>query len=176
MKIILILLSVMFVLFTSTISFSETEPTLIKSDLTEIGAELFHKKMELEQIWIKLITMEAEGRIVSHMSQELLDVLESVSSNIGDIRTLLEYETELIITIPHIMEKYKSFFSKLRIQKINHTKEQIKIRLGYLNYIYDESEFKGALGAVGDPRENLQATLELLDKSTKILQRIEDGK
>jgi hypothetical protein len=74
------------------------------------------------------------------------------------------------------MKKYKSIFSKLRIERINSTKKIIQTQQAYLNYIYGESENKTNLQAEGDPRKIIQSALKLLDKSISILQPIVDKK
>ena len=108
--------------------------------MTELGTKIIVSRLQLKQIWTKLLIIESEGRVKSHFQTEFLDLIEGATSNLSEIITLLKYESESIITIPHIMEKYKSFFSKLRIENINHTKNLINISLNYLNYVYSESD------------------------------------
>lgn len=98
------------ILLIITPSFSETKPELVKSELSEIGANIFVIKEEVKLIWVKLITIESEGRMKSHFNDELLDVIEGVNRNLSEIMTLLDHEAESIIAIPHIMERYRSFF------------------------------------------------------------------
>lgn len=121
---------------------------------------------------MKLTAIESEARVKSHIQTDFLAAIEGINSNLSEIITLLKYESESIITIPHIMEKYKSFFAKLRIENINHTKNLINISLNYLNYIYSESDYKITLSAVGDPRKHINSALDLLDKSILILESI----
>ena len=140
--------------------------------MTELGTKIIVSRLQLKQIWTKLLIIESEGRVKSHFQTEFLDLIEGATSNLSEIITLLKYESESIITIPHIMEKYKSFFAKLRIENINHTKNLINISLNYLNYVYSESDYKTTLSAVGDPRKYINSALDLLDKSILILESI----
>lgn len=176
-KYLLLLLVLVSIIFTVDPSFSETEkkPDLIKSDLTKLGAEIMVSKLQLKRIWTKLLIIESEGRVKSHFQTEFQDLIEGVNSNLSEIITLLGYESESIITIPHIMEKYKSFFAKLRIENINHTKKLINIDLNWLNYVYSESEYKTTLSAIGDPRKYINSALDLFDKSILILESIKEN-
>jgi hypothetical protein len=164
------------VIFTTTPSFSKTTPNLIKSDLTELGVKIVVNKEKLRQIWSKFIIIECEGKAKLNHDEKFLDVIETVNDNLAEIVSLLDHESESIITIPHIMERYKSFFSNLRIESINHTKKLINTSFESLNYIYSESEYKGTLSTIGDPRKDILSALELLDKSILILQPIKERK
>ena len=83
---------------------------------------------------------------------------------------LLDYESQLILTIPHLKDEYKNIFSKIRIEGIRKAKELMKIKLKYLNYIYSQPEYKSVLLAVGDPIKTIQSSIELFDKVINDLQ------
>jgi len=175
-KLLLFSLIIVSLISNSTLSFSQTPPDLIKSDLTELGVKIIVIKEQLKQIWMKLIAVEIEGKFKSNHDENFVDALESVNQNLQEIIALLGHESESIITIPHIMEKYKPFFSKIRIENINNTKGVINNSLNYLNYIYSKSEYKASLTALGDPRKDILSALELLDKCISILQQIKEKK
>ena len=125
---------------------------------------------------MKLATMTIKGRGRSNLDDSLFDDIKSAEEALKNILDLLANEGDTIITVPHIMKKYKSIFSKLRIERINSTKKIIQTQQAYLNYIYGESENKTNLQAEGDPRKIIQSALKLLDKSISILQPIVDKK
>ncbi len=166
-------------IFYTTLSASESKsdvPDLIKSNLTEVGFGILIKKEELKSIWMKLAIMTMKGRGRSNLDDSLFDDIKSAEEALKNILDLLANEGDAIITVPHIMKKYKSIFSKLRIERINSTKKIIQTQQAYLNYIYGESENKTNLQAEGDPRKIIQSALKLLDKSISILQPIVDKK
>ena len=166
-------------IFYTTLSASESKsdvPYFIKSNLTEVGFEILIKKEELKSIWMKLAIMTMKGRGRSNLDDSLFDDIKSAEEALKNILDLLANEGDAILTVPHIMKKYKSIFSKLRIERISGTKKIIQTQQDYLNYIYGESENKTTLQAEGDPRKIIQLALELLDKSISILQPTVDKK
>jgi hypothetical protein len=176
LKILLFSLILVSIISNATLLFSKTPPDLIKSDLTKFAAQIMVKQLQLRQIWMKLITVEVEGKRKSSHDKDYLGVLEGVNGQLLDVIQLLHYEYESIITIPHIMEKYRPLFSKARIKSINNTKKQLNISLEYLDYVYDESGYKASLSAMGDPRKDILSALELLEKCIPILQQISEKK
>ncbi|HDL00636.1 MAG TPA: hypothetical protein ENH23_00185 [candidate division Zixibacteria bacterium] len=172
--IVLIIAPLIYMLSIGVASFGATKkselPNLIKSNLTEKAAELSVKKVELYNINLKLVLLRYGGKNKTVFQKDFLDVIDDVSNSLQEVIDLLDYESQLILTIPHLKDEYKNIFSKIRIEGIRKAKELMKIKLKYLNYIYSQPEYKSVLLAVGDPIKTIQSSIELFDKVINDLQ------
>ncbi len=166
--ILLALLPTIVILSLSLFSCQE-KPRTVKSELTEIGIKILEKNKRIEFVRKKLLTLEMKGRIDKRLSDDTLYIIQSVINDLSIITILLEYEAESIMALPHIMDKYRSRFSTLRITKVPAAIEQIRTRQKYLSWAYGESPHKSTLRSMGNPTINIQTALELLQQAQLLI-------
>lgn len=162
----LVTLSLISVLFIPQLSLSGTE--LIKSPLTDFSAGIYVNSKDLETI--KLRVMKVNKRNNPAVEEKLLDGIEAVYKILDNVQTMLNYESKLILTMPHIKDEYKTFFCESRIKELKKAKHTLELYSPELNYFYRDAEsYKSILLPLGDPRKIIQSSLELIDKSIKKL-------
>jgi hypothetical protein len=175
MKKIYVILALLSIIYAPRLSFSQD--ILVKSNLTEIAAKIHFNSKNLDYISFKLTTFGPPNPIIQ--DKEILDGIFTIRETISDISSTLSYESQLLLTIPHIKEKYKSIFCKLRREYLDLAIKTTKISLNLLQYYYDKETYKKVFILLDDdPIKIIQSSLELLNKSIEILKSIEnkDGK